>query len=31
VRFPVEGAPGDDGWHIDGSFERDGSDSVNVR
>jgi hypothetical protein len=31
VRFPVEGDPGDDGWHIDGSFEQDGSYWVNVR
>jgi phytanoyl-CoA dioxygenase PhyH len=31
VRFPVEGDPGDDGWHIDGSFERDGSYWLNVR
>lgn len=32
VRFPVEGDPGDDGWHIDGSFEgEDGSYRVNVR
>jgi Phytanoyl-CoA dioxygenase (PhyH) len=31
VRFPVEGDPGDDGWHIDGSFDKDGSYGVNVR
>jgi hypothetical protein len=31
VRFPVEGDPGDDGWHIDGSFDRDGSYWINVR
>jgi Phytanoyl-CoA dioxygenase (PhyH) len=31
VRFPVEGDPGDDGWHIDTSFERSGSWWVNLR
>jgi hypothetical protein len=31
VRFPVEGDPGDDGWHIDGSFEHDDEYWVNVR
>jgi hypothetical protein len=31
VRFPVPGDPGDDGWHIDGSFAKDGSWWVNVR
>jgi hypothetical protein len=31
VRFPVEGDPGDDGWHIDGSFANDGAYWVNVR
>ena len=30
VRFPVEGDPGDDGWHIDTSFEKDGSWRVNL-
>jgi hypothetical protein len=30
VRFPVEGDPGDDGWHIDGSFEHEGQYWVNV-
>jgi phytanoyl-CoA dioxygenase PhyH len=31
VRFPVEGDPGDDGWHIDGSFAKNDSWWVNVR
>jgi hypothetical protein len=31
VRFPVAGDPGDDGWHIDTSFEKNGSCRVNVR
>ncbi|MDQ1373675.1 MAG: hypothetical protein QOJ09_1013 [Actinomycetota bacterium] len=32
VRFPVEGDPGDDGWHIDGSYEGpDGTYWVNRR
>lgn len=31
VRFPVPGDPSDDGWHIDGSFAKDGSWWVNVR
>jgi hypothetical protein len=31
VRFPVEGDPGDDGWHIDGSFARDDTWWVNAR
>jgi hypothetical protein len=31
VRFPVEGDPGDDGWHVDGAFERDGTYYVNIR
>jgi hypothetical protein len=31
VRFPIEGDPGDDGWHIDGSVEKNGSYGVNVR
>jgi Phytanoyl-CoA dioxygenase (PhyH) len=31
VRFPVEGDPGDDGWHIDSSFEKNGSWWVNMR
>jgi Phytanoyl-CoA dioxygenase (PhyH) len=33
VRFPTENDPGDSGWHIDGSFERQGSDGyfVNYR
>jgi len=26
VRFPVEGDPGDDGWHIDTSYRQDGHD-----
>ncbi|MCW3097234.1 MAG: phytanoyl-CoA dioxygenase [Chthonomonadaceae bacterium] len=30
VRFPVEGDPGDDGWHIDASFETRGSWGVNL-
>lgn len=31
IRFPVEGDPGDDGWHIDGSFRRgDSWGRVNV-
>jgi hypothetical protein len=30
VRFPVEGDPGDDGWHIDGSFEREDEYWVNI-
>jgi len=30
VRFPVPGDPGDDGWHVDGSFEHDGEYWVNV-
>lgn len=30
VRFPVEGDPGDDGWHIDTSFEKNGSWCANV-
>jgi hypothetical protein len=30
VRFPVEGDPGDDGWHLDGSFPRGDSWGVNV-
>lgn len=30
VRFPVDGDPGDDGWHIDGSFDHDGEYWVNV-
>jgi Phytanoyl-CoA dioxygenase (PhyH) len=30
VRFPVPGDPGDDGWHIDGSFDHDGEYWVNV-
>jgi Phytanoyl-CoA dioxygenase (PhyH) len=30
VRFPVEGDPGDDGWHIDTSFERNGLWYANV-
>ena len=31
VRFPVEGDPGDDGWHVDGSFAKDDSWWVNLR
>ena len=31
VRFPVDGDPGDDGWHIDGAFAKEGSWWVNVR
>ncbi len=32
VRFPVDGDPGDDGWHIDGSYTGpDGSYWVNAR
>lgn len=31
VRFPVEGDPGDDGWHLDGSFDLDGTYGLNVR
>jgi hypothetical protein len=31
VRFPVEGDPGDDGWHIDSSFYRHDSWAVNLR
>ena len=31
VRFPVEGDPGDDGWHIDGSYSHDDEYWVNVR
>jgi Phytanoyl-CoA dioxygenase (PhyH) len=31
VRFPVDEPPGDDGWHIDGSFVRGDSYWVNVR
>jgi hypothetical protein len=31
VRFPVDGDPGDDGWHIDGSFSRGDQYWVNVR
>lgn len=31
VRFPVEGDPGDDGWHIDGGFARDEEYWVNLR
>jgi hypothetical protein len=31
VRFPIEGDPGDDGWHIDGSFSHDDQYWVNVR
>jgi Phytanoyl-CoA dioxygenase (PhyH) len=30
VRFPVPGDPGDDGWHIDGSFDHHGEYWVNV-
>jgi hypothetical protein len=30
VRFPVEGDPGDDGWHIDGSFSKGDEYWVNV-
>jgi Phytanoyl-CoA dioxygenase (PhyH) len=26
IRFPVPGDPGDDGWHVDGSFMPDGAD-----
>jgi hypothetical protein len=31
VRFPSEVDPGDAGWHVDGSFERDGSYWLNHR
>ena len=31
VRFPVNGDPGDDGWHIDGSYSHDDEYWVNVR
>jgi hypothetical protein len=31
IRFPVEGDPGDDGWHLDLSFERDGKWWINAR
>ena len=31
VRFPHDESPGDDGWHVDGAFERDGTYCVNVR
>jgi hypothetical protein len=31
VRFPHPDAPGDDGWHVDGAYERDGTYCVNVR
>ncbi|MPY94839.1 MAG: phytanoyl-CoA dioxygenase [Acidimicrobiia bacterium] len=31
VRFPVAGDPGDDGWHVDGSFELDGTYGLNLR
>ena len=31
VRFPHDADPGDDGWHVDGAFERDGTYCVNVR
>jgi hypothetical protein len=31
VRFPVDGDPGDDGWHMDGAFEKQGAWWVNVR
>jgi len=31
VRFPVEGDPGDDGWHIDNSFDRGDSWGINLR
>lgn len=31
VRFPVDGNPGDDGWHIDTSFYRNGGWAANVR
>ena len=31
VRFPVGGDPGDAGWHIDGSFAKNGSWWVNLR
>ena len=31
VRWPVEGDAGDDGWHIDLSFERDGGWWANDR
>ncbi len=31
VRFPHPADPGDAGWHIDGSFEHEGSYWVNVR
>ena len=30
VRFPVDGDPGDAGWHIDGSYDVDGRWWVNV-
>jgi hypothetical protein len=31
VRFPIDGDPGDDGWHIDGSYSHDDHYWVNVR
>jgi hypothetical protein len=31
VRFPVEGEPGDDGWHVDGAFDKEGSYWLNER
>lgn len=31
VRFPVDEDPGDDGWHIDGSYAKEDSFWVNVR
>jgi hypothetical protein len=30
VRFPVEDKPGDDGWHVDTSFEKDGEWHANL-
>lgn len=30
IRFPVPGDPGDAGWHVDGSFEIDGTFGLNV-
>ncbi len=31
IRFPIDGDPGDDGWHVDGSYDLDGTFGLNRR